>query len=289
MITIENLTKTYGTRTVVDDLTFTAPTGMVTGFLGPNGAGKSTTLRMLCGLATPDAGSATIDGLRYRELAVPTRHVGVMLDAGAQHPGRTGRETLHLTALASGLPASVIDAALERVGLTDAAHKRVGAYSLGMRQRLGLAGALLGSPQTLVLDEPANGLDPEGIRWMRELLDEFASDGGTVLLSSHFLGEVQLIADRLVVINQGRLITQGSTIDLTETSDAHLVAATDMDQLAAACTAAGFTTHAADDALRVEGDAEQIGACALSHHLTLTRLEPVRSDLESTFLELTHA
>lgn len=291
MIRIENLTKTYGDHTVVDDLTFTAPAGLVTGFLGPNGAGKSTTLRILCGLADADSGTATIDGVGFRQLPTPGRKVGVMLSANALHSARTGQETLRLAALADGLPRDVIAPMLARVGIADAARKRVGAYSLGMRQRLGLAVALLGEPDVLILDEPANGLDPEGIRWMRELLDDFAADGGTVLLSSHFLGEVQHVADRIVVIHKGRLITSGPTTELLASGEAQVVAATDGAALRSVLTEEGLEWIDLDgsDGVQVAAVADRIGDIALRHGLVLTRLEGVSSDLETRFLELTQA
>lgn len=214
-----------------------------------------------------------------------------MLSANALHPARTGRETLRLAALADGLSRDVIAPVLERVGLADAARKRVGAYSLGMRQRLGLAVALLGEPDVLILDEPANGLDPEGIRWMRELLDDFAADGGTVLLSSHFLGEVQHVADRIVVIHKGRLITSGPTTELLASGDTQVVAATDGAALRAALTEEALEWADLDgsDGVQVTAVADRIGDIALRHGLVLTRLEGVSSDLETRFLELTQA
>jgi ABC-2 type transport system ATP-binding protein len=220
MITATELTKRYGSATVVDDVSFTCPPGTVTGFLGPNGAGKSTTLRIVCGLSHPDQGLATVAGVPFRRLANPGRVVGVMLDASAQHGGRTGRETLRVSASLLGLPRERADDMLELVGLGGRpAGQRVGRYSLGMRQRLGIAHALLGDPDVLVLDEPANGLDPDGIRWMRGLLRRFADAGGTVLLSSHLLGEVSAVADRLVVIAGGRIRATGATAELLEGHD----------------------------------------------------------------------
>ena len=220
MIRASNLTKRFGSATAVSDVSFTCPRGTVTGFLGPNGAGKTTTLRMLCGLSPVDGGSATIAGLPFRQLPNPGRVVGVMLDASAQHGGRTGRETLRLSAQVLGMPKERPEELLELVGLAGApARKRVGRYSLGMRQRLGLAHALLGDPDVLVLDEPANGLDPQGIRWMRGLVRQFADAGGTVLLSSHLLGEVAAVADRLVVIGGGRVVAAGRTAELLEGQD----------------------------------------------------------------------
>jgi ABC-2 type transport system ATP-binding protein len=220
MITATELTKRYGATTVVHDVSFTCPPGTVTGFLGPNGAGKSTTLRMLCGLSRPDTGSVQVAGLPFRQLPNPGRVVGVMLDASAQHGGRTGRETLRLAGEVLGVDSARSDEMLELVGLAGRpATQRVGRYSLGMRQRLGIAQALLGDPGVLVLDEPANGLDPDGIRWMRGLLRRFADAGGTVLLSSHLLGEVAAVADRLVVIAGGRIRATGATAELLEGHD----------------------------------------------------------------------
>ena len=216
MITFQNLTKRYGDVLAVDDISFTVEAGSITGFLGPNGAGKSTAMRCLTGLAFPTAGEALIDGRRYRDIPNPSTQVGVLLDASAQHPGRTGRETIRAAATAMGVPRSRVDEVIELAGLTAAeARKRVGAYSLGMRQRLGIAQAFLGSPRVLILDEPANGLDPQGIHWMRTVLRRFADAGGAVLLSSNLLHEVQQIADRIVMIGHGRILAEGSITDLT--------------------------------------------------------------------------
>lgn len=215
MLNLQGLTKRYRGEAVVQDVTFHCPPGTVTGFLGPNGAGKSTTLRMLAGLSTPDTGTATVAGSRYRDLPNPGRVAGVMLDADAQHKGRSGRETLRLAALTMGCDTARVEEVLSLVGLGGkAARKRVGGYSLGMKQRLGIAHALLGTPEILVLDEPANGLDPAGIRWMRGLLRDYAAAGGTILLSSHLLREVASVADRLVVISGGRIVAAGDTRDL---------------------------------------------------------------------------
>jgi ABC-2 type transport system ATP-binding protein len=214
-IEFDHVTKRYGNRAAVDDLTFRCDPGTVTGFLGPNGAGKSTALRILTGLAQADTGAARIGGRAFRDLEHPARTIGVMLDATALHRGRTGIETLRLAGRTIGMPRSRADEVLAAVGLEDAARKRVGGYSYGMRQRLGIGVALMGDPRVLVLDEPANGLDPEGIRWMRHLLRSFAADGGTVLLSSHQLREVQATVDQLAVISQGRLVHDGTLDDLT--------------------------------------------------------------------------
>jgi ABC-2 type transport system ATP-binding protein len=215
MIEVEALTKHRGRRTVVSDVSFRCDPGTVTGFLGPNGAGKTTTLRMLVGLSAPDSGRALLLGGRYRDLPNPGRRVGILLDASAQHAGRRGREALASSARTMGVPQHRADALLKLVGLDEAAAgRRVGRYSLGMRQRLGLAHALLGDPEILILDEPANGLDPVGMRWMRELLRDFADRGGTVLLSSHLLAEVEAVADRMIIIGGGRIQAQGTRAEL---------------------------------------------------------------------------
>jgi ABC-2 type transport system ATP-binding protein len=222
-IEVAGLSKVYGRRRVVDDVSFTVRPGSVTGFLGPNGAGKSTTLRILVGLASPSAGRACVLGGRYTALPNPGLRVGVLLDASAQHNGRTGREALALSALVMGLPARRADELLDQVGLSQAeGRRRVGTYSLGMRQRLGIAHALLGDPELLILDEPANGLDPAGIHWMRSLLLDFAGRGGAVLLSSHLLREIEVIADHLVVVGSGRVLADGSRQELLAGADGGL-------------------------------------------------------------------
>ena len=219
-IEVVGLTKRYGRQLAVDAVTFTVRWGSITGFLGPNGAGKSTTMRMMVGLTPPTAGHSTVLGLDYRRLPNPGRHAGVLLDASAQHAGRTGREILNLGATVMGVPQQRVDEIVETVGLTPAeAGRRTGGYSLGMRQRLGIGHALLGDPQVLILDEPANGLDPAGIHWMRGLLRGFADRGGGVLLSSHLLHEVEVVADELVVIAGGAVVAQGSKADLLAATD----------------------------------------------------------------------
>jgi ABC-2 type transport system ATP-binding protein len=214
MISVTSLTKRYGTVVAADDVTFSCEPGTITGFLGPNGAGKSSTLRMIAGLARPDSGQATIAGRRFADLPNPARLVGTLLDASALHAGRTGRETLRIAATVAGVSSGRVSELLSAVGLTDAGRRRVGTYSLGMRQRLGLAQALIGSPAVLILDEPANGLDPDGIAWIRALLQDFADRGGTVLLSSHLLAEIQATADQLVIIRAGRIVARGALADL---------------------------------------------------------------------------
>ena len=239
MITVSHLTKTYGGFRAVDDVTFTAQPGRVTGFLGPNGAGKSTTMRIMVGLTPATTGEATILGRHFSELPNPGREVGVLLDASAQHAGRTGREILTLAQRTMRMPKSRVDEMLDVVSLTDEeAGRRVRDYSLGMRQRLGIAAALIGDPEVLILDEPANGLDPAGIRWMRDLLRGYADQGGTVLLSSHLLHEIEVIADDIVVIGQGRVVAQGTKHELLEAAGTY-VRSTDPARLAAALVAAG--------------------------------------------------
>ncbi|GAB2856426.1 ABC transporter ATP-binding protein [Nocardioides pacificus] len=293
MITIESLTKNYGAFTAVDDVTFTARPGRVTGFLGPNGAGKSTTMRIMVGLTPATSGSATISGRRYAELPNPGLEVGVLLDASAQHAGRTGREILTIAQRTMGLPARRVEEMLERVSLTPTeAGRRVRNYSLGMRQRLGLATALLGDPEVLILDEPANGLDPAGIRWMRDLLRGYADAGGTVLLSSHLLHEIEVIADDLIVIGQGRVVAQGTKAELLATAGS-LVRTRDVPGLARALTTAGHTPVASgasggDDALRVDADPEVVGLVAHQAGVPLVELRAADgAGLEEMFLELT--
>ena len=288
MIVVENLTKRYGSFTAVDDISFTARPGSVTGFLGPNGAGKSTAMRMMTGLTPPTSGRATILGREYRALPNPARHVGVMLDAAAQHPGRTGAEVLHLVGMQVGVPKARVAQALELVGLTPAeAKRRVRNYSLGMRQRLGLASALMGDPQVLILDEPANGLDPQGIHWMRQMLRAYADQGGTVLLSSHLLHEVQIIADELVMIGRGRIVAQGSKAELLESAGTRAVSL-DNAALAAACERAGYAVRGDSGALLVNASAEDVGRTALAAGVVLTELRTSGAEgLEEMFLKLT--
>ena len=291
MITIEHLSKRYGGFLAVDDVTFTAEPGRVTGFLGPNGAGKSTTMRMMVGLTTPSEGTALVNGRRFHDLPNPGREVGVLLDASAQHAGRTGRDILKVAALTMGLPLSRVDEALTRVGLDeDEATRRVRHYSLGMRQRLGIAAALLGDPEVLVLDEPANGLDPAGIRWMRDLLRRFADDGGTVLLSSHLLHEIEVIADDLVVIGNGKIVARGTKAELLAAAGT-VVRAADPEALAAALAAAGLTvTWTPDRALHTDASAEMVGLVALEARVPLLELRASDSaGLEEMFLQLTAA
>jgi ABC-2 type transport system ATP-binding protein len=289
MIETEALTKQLGGRTVVSDVTFRCEPGTVTGFLGPNGAGKSTTMRMLVGLSEADSGEARILGGRYRDLPNPGRRVGILLDASAQHAGRRGREALAVSAQTMGVPAHRVDTLLELVGFDEtAARRRVGAYSLGMRQRLGFAHALLGDPEVLILDEPANGLDPEGMRWMRDLLRGFADRGGTVLLSSHLLAEVEVVADRIMIIGDGRIQAQGTRAELLSESGT-LVEAADLAGLDAALHDAGLTVHPADgDRRLVEADPEVVARAAMAGGVVLRRIAPAAdAGLERLFFELT--
>ena len=293
MITATALTKSYGSAPVVRGVSLQCDPGTITGFLGPNGAGKSTTLRMILGLAKPDSGTASIDGRPFAELPNPTRVVGTLLDASAMHPGRTGRATLTIAARMAGVPTERAGQLLDQVGLAAAADRRVGGYSLGMRQRLGIAQALIGEPKVLILDEPANGLDPEGIAWMRRLLRDFADRGGTVLLSSHLLHEVQATVDDLVVISAGAVVASGPLADLLASSSL-LVRSPDPDGLTGALRAAGidyapgpdqtFTVDVRDGRVT----AEMVARAALEQQVPLTELRPADSGgLEQLFFSLT--
>ena len=290
MIDVQHLTRRYGRHLAVDDVSFSCPPGTITGFLGPNGAGKSTTLRMIAGLTRPAAGSATVAGVPYRRLPNPARQVGLLLDASAQHSGRTGRETLAVAAQMAGVDRRRVDHLLELVGLTGAAvNRRVGGYSLGMRQRLGIAQALLGDPRVLILDEPANGLDPEGIVWMRRLLADFADGGGTVLLSSHLLHEVEAVADRLVVISGGRVVARGGMAELLATAGTR-VRAEEPAALQRALAAAGIAARPASDgdALVAESGSREIGRAAAAAGVVLLELRPA-AGVEELFMALTAA
>ena len=289
MITVEELSKRYGAHQSVDRVSFRAQPGSVTGFLGPNGAGKSTTMRMMTGLTPPSAGRSTILGVPYAQLPNPGRHVGVLLDASAQHNGRTGREILRLGATVMGLRRQRVDEMLEIVGLSgDEGDRRVGNYSLGMRQRLGIAHALLGDPQVLILDEPANGLDPAGIHWMRGLLKSFADRGGTVLLSSHLLHEIEVIADHLVVIGRGVIVADGSKAELLNAAGT-LVRGLDPEALARCLDVAGYTYQTIPDgAYVVEATGEQIATATAQHGVVVTELRGADgAGLEDMFLQLT--
>jgi ABC-2 type transport system ATP-binding protein len=288
MITVDGVSKTYGGFRAVDDVSFVCKPGQVTGFLGPNGAGKSTTMRIMVGLTPPSKGSVTLGGHRYTDLPNPGRHVGVLLDASAQHAGRTGREVLTIGALTMGLPSSRVDEMLELVSLSKTeAKRRVRNYSLGMRQRLGIAHALLGDPSILILDEPANGLDPAGIHWMRGLLREYAERGGTVCLSSHLLHEVERIADELILIGRGSIVAQGTKEELLTTRGAYVRAA-DPQALHAALVGAGVSVSPAGDGVRTDAEPVEVGRLAADHGLALVELRPAEgAGLEEMFLELT--
>ncbi len=289
MITIDSLTKRYGSFTAVDSVTFTAEAGRVTGFLGPNGAGKSTTMRVMVGLTPPTSGTARIFGQLFSDLPNPGLDVGVLLDASAQHAGRTGREILNIAARTMGLPRLRVEEMLDRVSLTEKeADRRVRNYSLGMRQRLGIAHALLGDPSVLILDEPANGLDPAGIRWMRDLLRSYADQGGTVLLSSHLLHEIEVIADDIVVIGNGRIVAQGTKNELLAAAGT-VVRSAAPTTLAHALELAGIASSLGPDgAVRTQADAARVGQVALAAGVALTELRPADgAGLEEMFLELT--
>jgi ABC-2 type transport system ATP-binding protein len=290
MITVNGLTKKYGDRTVVDQVSFQLEPGTVTGFLGPNGAGKTTTMRMISGLVPASGGSALVAGRRYADLPNPGAVMGTLLDAAAVHPGRTGRTHLRITAGTLGVAPGRVDEVLELVGLTAAAGRRIGGYSLGKRQRLGIAGALLAEPPVLMFDEPANGLDPEGIRWMRDLLRGHADRGGTVLLSSHLLGEVEHTVDRLLVIGSGRIVADGPIRELLAGSGT-AVRALDPAAFAAALTGAGFEVqHRDGDVLVVPGAGpDQVGALAAAGGHVLIDLRPSEQGLEELFFQLTTA
>ncbi|MBD8605918.1 ATP-binding cassette domain-containing protein [Aeromicrobium sp. CFBP 8757] len=289
MITVDRLTKTYGAYRAVDDVSFTCRPGAVTGFLGPNGAGKSTTMRIIAGLTPATSGTAHVSGVNYLDVPNPGTQIGVLLDASAQHAGRTGREILMLSALTMGLPTSRVDQMLELVSLTPSESKRrVKNYSLGMRQRLGIANALMGDPKILMLDEPANGLDPAGIHWMRSLLRDYANRGGTVLLSSHLLHEIEVIADEIIVIGQGKIVAEGTKAELLQTAGT-FVKAGDASALANALTAAGISSGpSGDGGLRTETDPATVGKAAAAAGVALVELRPADgAGLEEMFLQLT--
>ena len=292
MIVVDRLTKTYGAKKAVDDLSFTVSPGRVTGFLGPNGSGKSTTMRCMLGLDAADTGSVTFDGKKYSELNQPLTHVGSLLDAGDAHKGRSARNHLRWIAMTHGFPESRVDEVLHQVGMSEVAKTKVGKFSLGMRQRLGLAVALLGNPQTVILDEPANGLDPEGIRWTREVMRSLADSGRSVLVSSHQLVELSMVADDLIVIGQGKLISAGP---IAQFMSQHAktwvrVVSPQFDALAALGIAQGGTVE------RTSGGGDfhavtaiQIGEIAAVNNIVLHELSPQAGSLEEAFLDATDA
>ena len=291
MIEVQGLTKRYGDTLAVDDLTFEVRPGMVTGFLGPNGAGKSTTMRLILGLDHPTAGQALIDGRLYRTLDQPLRSVGALLEADAMHPARSGRNHLRVAARSNGIPMSRVDEVLEQVGLAPVGGRRVKTYSLGMRQRLGIATALLGDPAVLLLDEPVNGLDVDGIRWVRSLVRDLAAEGRTVLVSSHQMSEMQLTADHLLVIGRGRIVADASTSDVLARSSVGTVRVqtSDADALAGLLHPRGGAVERLDDGgLLVTGlTTDVIGEVARDAGLVLHELAEVASSLEQAYLQLT--
>lgn len=289
-ISVRGLTKTFGSFRAVDDLTFDVHPGRVTGFLGPNGAGKTTTLRMLLGLIRPTAGEGLIGGSRYAAMPRPLETVGAALEATGFHPGRSGRNHLRVLAATHGIPDRRVDELLELVGIPAAATQRAGEYSMGMRQRLALAAALLGDPDVLLLDEPANGLDPEGIRWMRGFLRHLAGEQGkTVLISSHMLSEVEQTVEDVVIIANGHLVRWG-TMEQLHGEPAALVRTSDSSALGAALERAGLPSSPEDGGLRVlTGELRQVGDVALQSGLPVHELRPLRTDLERLFLQLTES
>ncbi|ARE34287.1 ABC transporter ATP-binding protein [Rhodococcus sp. 1.20] len=294
MIELRGLTKVYGPTKAVDDLSFTVKPGIVTGFLGPNGAGKSTTMRMILGLDQPTSGAALIEGKPYRELKTPLRTVGALLDAKWVHPNRSARAHLQWMAASNGIPKSRVDEVLGLVGLSEVAGKKAGGFSLGMSQRLGLAGALLGDPKVLLFDEPVNGLDPEGIVWIRKFMQRLAAEGRTVLVSSHLLSEMALTAEQLVVIGRGRLISDSTVAEFVDRSSESTVRvrSPQLDALHAALTAQGLTVreeHSGSEPVLVVVDSttDVIGGLAGSQGIVLHELASVQGSLEDAFMKLT--
>lgn len=292
MIEVTTLTKRYGDTVAVDDLSFTVPSGQVTGFLGPNGAGKSTTMRVIMGLDRPTSGSATVDGRSYRALRAPLRHVGALLEARAVHPGRSARDHLLALAQTHGLPRRRVDEVLDLVGLSTVARRRAGGFSLGMGQRLGIAVALLGDPSTVILDEPVNGLDPDGVLWIRTLLRSLAAEGRTVLVSSHLMAEMALTADHLIIVGRGRLLADTSVEAFVATATDRPVTVTSPDAAALAdlLHRRGATvTTPAPGRLGVLGvGADVVGDIAARHSLRLHELHTEVASLEEVYLALTH-
>jgi ABC-2 type transport system ATP-binding protein len=291
MIEADGLVKRFGSKTAVDDLSFTVRPGVVTGFLGPNGAGKSTTMRLLLGLDRPNAGTYTVNGKSHTQMKAPLREVGALLEARALHPGRSARSHLLALAATNQIPRRRVEEVLGLVGLSEVARKRAGSFSLGMGQRLGLAAALLGDPPTLILDEPVNGLDPEGIRWIRTMLQALAAEGRTVFVSSHLMSEMAVTASEIIVVGRGHLITSGTVADLiADASGAYvLVRARETVRFAAALQSAGATVdRTEDDALRVtQLSSDAIGELALRERVVLSELSPQQASLEEAYLELT--
>jgi ABC-2 type transport system ATP-binding protein len=288
-ISVRGVTKRYGDVVAVNDLSFDVHPGLVTGFLGPNGAGKSTTLRAILGLVAPTAGTATVLGKPYEDLDEPARAVGAVLETQSFNPLRSGRNHLRVLAAASGIPDARVDEVLEQVGLAAAARRHAGTYSLGMRQRLALGAALLGDPRVLILDEPTNGLDPQGIRWLRDLLRALAADGRAILVSSHVLTEVAQIADEVVVIANGRLVRHGPLAELTDASHGVRVVTSEAPRLAARLRERGLrvVTDGSDEIHTFETDVAQVGMIAFELGVPVLGLESEHGNLEDVFLELT--
>ncbi|MFG1665908.1 ABC transporter ATP-binding protein [Streptomyces sp. Y7] len=296
MITVDRLTKRYGDKTAVSDLSFQINPGMVTGFLGPNGAGKSTTMRMIVGLDEPTAGRALVDGKRYAQLKHPLREVGALLDARAGHPGRSAYHHLLGMARSNGIPASRVGEVLDTVGLTEVAKKRIGSFSLGMGQRLGIAAALLGDPKVLLFDEPVNGLDPDGVRWVRELMRELAAEGRTVFVSSHLMSEMQETADHLVVIGRGKVIADAPIEEVIASSslNAVRVRTPQPDVLRRELLRLGMSVErgagsAPEELMVVGGTLEEIGDLAFQHRVPVHELSLRKASLEQAYMELTAA
>ncbi|MEU8900719.1 ATP-binding cassette domain-containing protein [Nocardia sp. NPDC048505] len=291
MIELRGLTKHYGQTVAVQDLSFTVHPGQVTGFLGPNGAGKSTTMRMILGLDQPTAGTALINGKPYHELSQPLREVGALLDAKWVHPNRSARSHLRWMAATNNIPVSRVDEVLKLVGLSEVAGKPAGGFSLGMSQRLGLAGALLGDPQVLLFDEPVNGLDPEGILWIRRFMQRLASEGRTVLVSSHLLSEMAQTAEHLVVIGRGQLISDSSTKEFIEKASESTVRvrSPQLDQLRSLLTSNGMTVReeGSDALIAVDVTSDAVGKLAAANEITLYELSPQRASLEEAFMRMT--
>ena len=290
MIKIDHLSKRYGSTLAVDDLSFDVQPGVVTGFLGPNGSGKSTTMRVILGLDSPTKGRVTINGKTYSQLKDPLREVGALLDAKAVHPGRTARNHLRALAASNRIKRARVDEVLEFVGISSVANKKVGGFSLGMSQRLGIAAALLGDPGVLLFDEPVNGLDPEGIKWIRDFFRTLAGEGRTVFVSSHLMSEMAVSADQIIVIGRGKFITRGSVDDLTKTvAGTVLVRGSDLDSLTVGITARDGVVHEFnDDALTVTGlTCDEVGQIAFDLGVTVFELTPRRASLEEVFMDLT--
>jgi ABC-2 type transport system ATP-binding protein len=290
VIEVDHFSKRYGSTQAVNDLTFTVTPGRITGFLGPNGAGKTTTLKAILGLVRPSAGATRVLGKPYRELEDPTRTVGAVLETSRYHPGRSGRNHLRVLATQAGIPLERVEEVLELVAMKEAAKRRVGGYSMGMRQRLGLAGALLGDPQLLILDEPANGLDPAGIRWLRDLLRSLSHEGRTILVSSHVLAEIEQIADEVVIIHRGRFVAQSTTAELAARAAAGVrVRSPDAERLREVLSRDGMSVVVLQDGALgvVDGTPERVGELAAANNIVLHELAAEKATLEEAFLELT--